>query len=184
MSFVAAYSNSTYSFLCYISPTTRVVSTSYDINITMSNGTISGTVGTTAVNQSYSWAFIPSATGDHFGTYGRTGSYYVTSIDDIVANYNYTAIMNGSATYKGAEATLNITLTPVANVFTVNSGDVSVIDADETSHAVNAIIVPVSVTYHDPTLDSSMPLLSAIPIMVIISLIMLLVSSVILRRTD
>ena len=183
VSFVAAYSNNTYSFLCYVDPTTRIVSTQYDINITMENGTISGTVGTAQVNQNYSWAYVPSETGDYFGTYGRVGTYYVTSINDIVANYNYSTIMNGSATYKGATATLDATLTPVANVYTISSNDLKVI-SEGSSHAVNAFIVPVSVTYHDPTLDDTMPLLKAIPIVVILSIIVMLASALIIRRSD
>lgn len=183
VSFVAAYSSGTYTFLCYIDPTTRVVSTTYDINITMDNGVISGTVGTTRVNQNYSWAYVPSETGDYFGTYGSTGSYYVTSINDIVANYNYTAIMDGTATYKGVEATINDTLTPVANVYTIASDGLKV-TSEGSGHAVNAFLVPVSVTYHDPTLDSSMPLLNAIPIVVILSLIVMLASALIIRRSD
>ena len=183
ISVLMTVSSGTPTSLSYVLPETRYTNKSVDL--TMSNGTITGTIGTATIDLTYNWAYVLDENGDYFGNYGIAGTYYVNGIEDVIANYNYGVVIDGTATYKGSPATLNPVLTPVGNVFTIsNDNGLIVTGSDDVNHNIGAFLIPKSITYHPKTLDPSMPLLEAIPVLVIAALLVGIVFAIIIRRND
>lgn len=148
-----------------------------------------------------SWAYVVTTTAgvkDYtvYNLYGSSKNVYYSSIKDYHAN-GYTmsgdtiesvaSVSEGAATLNGEEATLQVSgFTEVSGYNQVYYGTISynagisVTDGETTVYPWFAVL-PTTVTgYVEP--DKAMDILSAIPVLIIASLVLIASSAIILRR--
>lgn len=157
------------------------ISGNYAINATISEGKLTGTVGTSAINSDCHGLFIAKQSGEYFTTSGTTQNIYVNDNKQITTLYNHVFIRDGVAKYDGAAAGLVAPLTKVKDdVYTLNTGSVKVNDGS--NHAANTFVAPVEVTGTNATQAKMVSLINVAPILIIVAVLTGVVAVVVRKQ--
>lgn len=167
---------------------TNFISINVDMDVTIENNTVVVKYGSTTYTFDYSWAYLIDPNGDYgmFRYYNSSKTFYINNIDQI-KGANYLATTASWYSYEGADVTYlgdvvkaDYVLNAVdgyENLYTLKAGsygDYSFqIDNAGTPYEVHpwVIVAPLSVTGYSLVGQSLIPILSVIPILIIVSLL-------------
>lgn len=155
-----------------------------DVTVSMSNGSATIAYGTDTVTKEYSWALVFDPNGDYCQKKLTSGAYINDTDQVIVSEYSgsgYKACFDGVARISGVESTPNFTTSitedtedQIQRLTAMTIGELN----------VSYVFVPATVDY-EPTANHAInSLLHVIPLFLLISVLVGIVSIITIRPRD
>lgn len=178
-----------------INGTTRLLQnyTTTDLTLTLSGGTSTLTYGENTSTQTYTWCFVLNANGNYalVSPITSTTQVYCSSMSDLYGNWwlssgHYYTLTGGVAKYDGGDATVTGTIADQANT----DGEVKYLDGaltlanSDTTYSAGWVLAPASVSYVDEFGRQMAPLLAAIPLIIIVSIVVATVGLIAYKSRD